>query len=80
LVLFVAGMLTIRKPNSDIGNFNQHHSGDTSLQALSAMIYIIFSYQGMADVNCVRSYAPIVISTLLTRLDCRRDKGYQANT
>ena len=56
LVIFVAGMVASRGPDSGFNDFNTKFPGFNGTDALTAMIYIILCYQGWENANYVRSH------------------------
>lgn len=55
LVIFIAGMANSRGEDSGWNDFNKEYPGYSGVDTLTAMISIIFSYQGWDNANYVSS-------------------------
>jgi amino acid transporter len=78
LFIFIAGM----KASGGRGyvgfkDFDKEYSGYNGVDALTAMIYIIFSYQGWDNANYVRNSPLRGFAEALTTEDRRRDQRLQ---
>lgn len=51
LVFFAAGMAASRKDGSGIGDFKTQQPGGSGINCITAMIYVIYSYQGWEHTN-----------------------------
>jgi amino acid transporter len=58
LVLFAAGMAACQKPESGLKDWGSTSHGVGGLKTLSAMIYVIYSYQGWEHTNYVGLLSP----------------------
>lgn len=56
VVLAVAGLVLLRGKYSGVPDFNHKHPGFDANETATGMIYVIFSYQGFINVNCVCHY------------------------
>lgn len=73
LVLAIAGLITFRGNYAGLSNFSQKHPGFDAVEAMTGMIYVIFSYQGFVNVNCVGDCGQLK-HILLTATDRWRDQ------
>jgi amino acid transporter len=51
--IFVAGALVRNKPGSGSGDWRENHGGGSAIDTLSAIIYILYSFQGWENANYV---------------------------
>jgi amino acid transporter len=58
LVLFAAGMAACHEPGSGLNDWGSTPPGAGGMNTLSAMIYVIFSYQGWEHTNYVGLLSP----------------------
>jgi hypothetical protein len=58
LVLFAAGMAACHEPGSGLKDWGSTPPGAGGMNTLSAMIYVIFSYQGWEHTNYVSLLSP----------------------
>jgi len=66
LFIFIAGMVASRGPNSGFNDFNEEYPGYNGVDTLTAMIYIIFSYQGWENANYVSEIITEMLCKVLT--------------
>lgn len=52
-VLAVAGLVILRGDYAGVPDFHHRHSDSNATETVTGMIYVIFSYQGFINVNCV---------------------------
>lgn len=60
-IFFVAGIVHACKDGSGLGDFNETHSGGSTINTISAMTYVLFTYEGWENTNYV-SQIPTPIS------------------
>lgn len=53
LVMFISGFAVYHGKYAGLQNFTEKHTGFDGVESMTAMIYVIFSYQGFINVNCV---------------------------
>lgn len=58
LAVFIMGLVATKEQDSGIHDFEDTHSS-TPTQTLSALVYILFAYQGWENANYVRLLSPI---------------------
>ena len=56
VIIFISGMAFIRGKTSELDDFNLEYPGYNGADALTAMMYIIFCYQGWDNANYVRYF------------------------
>ena len=78
LFIFIASMKASgERENVGFEDFDKEYSGYNGVDALTAMIYIIFSYQGWDNANYVGNSRLRGCAEVLTSKDRRRDQGLQ---
>ena len=55
IFIFVVGMINSRGPDSGFRDFNEKYAGYKSVDALNAMLAVLYSYEGWDGANYVSS-------------------------